>query len=77
MPLEHCLYYAGELYKICEQSTFLPEGVREAHKAHLAKTTRLTTGSASGGAGQGRGGGSQGRGLLLVNLDCTPSEKFV
>lgn len=62
VPLEHCLYYGGELYKICEQSTFLPEGVKEAHKAHHAKTTKLSTSSGGAGGGQGRGGGGQGRG---------------
>lgn len=62
VPLEHCLYYGGELYKICEQSTFLPEGVKEAHKAHHAKTTKLSTGSGGAGGGQGRGGSGQGRG---------------
>lgn len=68
VPLEHCIYYSGELYKICEQSTFLPDGIRDAQKAHLAKTTKALTPSGSGapqgrgGATQGRGGGPQGRG---------------
>lgn len=62
VPLEHCIYYGGELYKICEQSTFLPEGIRDAQKAHLAKTTKASTPSGGGSAGQGRGGGTQGRG---------------
>jgi antiviral helicase SKI2 len=44
--VKHCLYYGGELYKICEQSTFLPEGVTEAHKAYHAKTAKLSTSSA-------------------------------
>ncbi|KAG0598823.1 hypothetical protein M758_12G103200 [Ceratodon purpureus] len=62
VPLEHCIYYGGELYKICEQSTFLPEGIKEAQKAHLAKTTKSSAGSGVGSPGQGRGGGTQGRG---------------
>jgi antiviral helicase SKI2 len=62
VPLEHCIYYGGELYKICEQSTFLPEGIKEAQRAHLAKTTKPSAGSGVGSAGQGRGGGTQGRG---------------
>jgi antiviral helicase SKI2 len=62
VPLEHCIYYGGELYKICEQSTFLPEGIKEAQRAHLAKTTKPSAGSVVGSAGQGRGGGTQGRG---------------
>lgn len=63
VPLEHCIYYGGELYKICEQSTFLPEGIKEAQKAHLAKTTKqASAGSSVGSASQGRGGGTHGRG---------------
>lgn len=62
VPLEHCIYYQGELYKICEQSTFLPEGYRDAQKAHVAKTTKALPAPGVGSPGQGRGGAPQGRG---------------
>jgi antiviral helicase SKI2 len=31
VPLEHCLFYSGEVYKICERDTFLTRGFREAN----------------------------------------------
>ncbi|CAA7392674.1 unnamed protein product [Spirodela intermedia] len=49
VPLEHCLFYSGELYKICESETFLPQGLRAAKDAFKKKTS--TIGSSSGGAG--------------------------
>nr|KYP60167.1 Helicase SKI2W [Cajanus cajan] len=30
VPLEHCLFYSGELYKICESETFMPHGLKAA-----------------------------------------------
>ncbi|KAG6547499.1 hypothetical protein Mapa_010947 [Marchantia paleacea] len=60
VPLEHCLYYSGELYKICSMENFLPLGIKEARDAHHVKTAPKV---ASGGAAQGRGGGNaHGRG---------------
>lgn len=35
VPLEHCLFFSGELYKICEKDEFLPQGfkaVKEVYK---------------------------------------------
>ncbi|KAL3685939.1 hypothetical protein R1sor_003961 [Riccia sorocarpa] len=62
VPLEHCLYYSGELYKICSMETFLPLGVKEARDAHHVKTAPKASGSGAG-APQGRGAGyPQGRG---------------
>ncbi|KAK7305341.1 hypothetical protein VNO77_43246 [Canavalia gladiata] len=46
VPLEHCLFYSGELYKICESETFLPQGVKAAKEA--SKKRNLT---AVGGSG--------------------------
>eukprot|EP00257_Ricinus_communis_P017116 XP_015575481.1 DExH-box ATP-dependent RNA helicase DExH11 [Ricinus communis] len=39
VPLEHCLFYSGELYKICENETFIPQGLRVAKDAHKKKNT--------------------------------------
>ncbi|KAL2653895.1 hypothetical protein R1flu_022023 [Riccia fluitans] len=63
VPLEHCLYYSGELYKICSMETFLPLGVKEARDAHHVKTVPKVSGG-GGGAAQGRGAGygAHGRG---------------
>ncbi|XP_076886194.1 DExH-box ATP-dependent RNA helicase DExH11-like [Bidens hawaiensis] len=47
VPLEHCLFYSGEVYKICEQEKFLSQGLRAAKDAHKRKT--MTTGV--GGSG--------------------------
>ncbi|GKB73961.1 DExH-box ATP-dependent RNA helicase DExH11 [Tanacetum coccineum] len=38
VPLEHCLFYSGELYKICEQEKFISQGLRAAKDAHKRKT---------------------------------------
>ncbi|XP_071701571.1 DExH-box ATP-dependent RNA helicase DExH11-like [Rutidosis leptorrhynchoides] len=47
VPLEHCLFYSGELYKICEHEKFLSQGLQAAKAAHKRKSM----GTASGGSG--------------------------
>ncbi|XP_050236549.1 DExH-box ATP-dependent RNA helicase DExH11 [Mercurialis annua] len=39
VPLEHCLFYSGELYKICENETLILQGLKAAKDAHKKKTT--------------------------------------
>lgn len=46
VPLEHCLFYSGEFYKICEREIFLPQGLRAAKDASRKK--HLTAGVSSG-----------------------------
>lgn len=46
VPLEHCLFYSGELYKICESEKFLPQGVKAVKEALRKKN--LTAGGGSG-----------------------------
>ncbi|KAK7301822.1 hypothetical protein RJT34_12698 [Clitoria ternatea] len=46
VPLEHCLFYSGELYKICESETFLPQGLKSAKD--VWKKRNLTAGGGSG-----------------------------
>ncbi|KAE9591144.1 hypothetical protein Lal_00039818 [Lupinus albus] len=46
VPLEHCLFSSGELYKICENETFLPQGLKAAKDA--SKKRNLTVGGGSG-----------------------------
>lgn len=47
VPLEHCLFYSGELYKICENEIFMPQGLKAAKDAHKKKNTS----SVGGGSG--------------------------
>ncbi|EFJ37244.1 hypothetical protein SELMODRAFT_403447 [Selaginella moellendorffii] len=76
VPLEHCLFYSGELHRICANETFLSLGVKAAKDAHLAKTTvkKGPVAPTQGGRGnvQGRGGpgGRGGRGNKVI-----PEEK--
>ncbi len=37
VPLQHSLYFGGELYTICSKEVFVPEGVRAAVLAHKKK----------------------------------------
>ncbi|XP_014518438.1 DExH-box ATP-dependent RNA helicase DExH11 isoform X1 [Vigna radiata var. radiata] len=46
VPLEHCLYHSGELFKICESETFLPQGLKAAKE--VSRKRNLTAGGASG-----------------------------
>ncbi|KAK3156055.1 hypothetical protein QOZ80_2AG0102210 [Eleusine coracana subsp. coracana] len=39
VPLEHCLFYSGEMYKICERDTFLTQGFKEAKDAFKRKNS--------------------------------------
>lgn len=69
VPLEHCIYYAGELYNICDNDTFLPQGVKEAKHAFDLKNS-LKVGAAPGKSGAltpghggpGRGWATRGKG---------------
>ncbi|XP_050138547.1 DExH-box ATP-dependent RNA helicase DExH11-like isoform X1 [Malus sylvestris] len=44
VPLEHCLFYSGELYKICESEIFIPQGFKAAKDAFKKKNMSATTG---------------------------------
>lgn len=46
VPLEHCLFYSGELFKVCEREIFLPQGLKAAKDASRKK--HLTAGVSSG-----------------------------
>lgn len=39
VPLEHCLFYSGELYKTCENEDFMSQGVKAARDAHKKKNS--------------------------------------
>ncbi|PIA54426.1 hypothetical protein AQUCO_00900760v1 [Aquilegia coerulea] len=47
VPLEHCLFYSGELYKICESEKFQPQGLKTAKDAYNKKNSS-TLGGGSG-----------------------------
>ncbi|KAG2484118.1 hypothetical protein HYH03_017069 [Edaphochlamys debaryana] len=59
VPLEHSLYYGGEIYPICSREVFNPDGVRKALTAHKARNAPPSSGGGGGGGGGGRGGGFQ------------------
>lgn len=62
VPLEHCLFYSGVLYKVCENEEILPQGSRAAKDAYKKKNSSMVAGSsginmltaASHGANQSR-----------------------
>ncbi|KAI4305143.1 hypothetical protein L6164_028529 [Bauhinia variegata] len=45
VPLEHCLFYSGDLYKICEGEKFLPQGLKAAKDASKKKNLTVRGGS--------------------------------
>ncbi|XP_078446524.1 RNA helicase, ATP-dependent, SK12/DOB1 protein [Wolffia australiana] len=49
VPLEHCLFYSGEMYKVCENEVFLPQGVKAARDAFKKKATISAPGAAARG----------------------------
>lgn len=58
VPLEHCVFYSGELYRVCENETFLPQGLKAAKDAHKKKNA-ITVKSGSimhSGSAVGSGG---------------------
>lgn len=42
VPLEHCLFYSGEFYRICENETFLTQGLKAAKDAYKKKNSNTT-----------------------------------
>ncbi|KAL4188447.1 hypothetical protein AMTRI_Chr08g160190 [Amborella trichopoda] len=62
VPLEHHLFYSGELYKICESEAFLPQGVKAAKDYFKMKnSTKSRPGSGTVMGPSGAHGMSQGR----------------
>lgn len=49
VPLEHCLFYSGELYKVCESETFMPQGLKAAKDAFKKKALTAVGGTGSYG----------------------------
>ncbi|KAJ6670688.1 ATP-DEPENDENT RNA AND DNA HELICASE [Salix viminalis] len=45
VPLEHCLFYSGELYKICEGEDFMPQGLKTAKYAFKKNNSTAVGGS--------------------------------
>eukprot|EP00877_Chromochloris_zofingiensis_P011877 jgi/Chrzof1/6943/Cz02g04140.t1 len=63
VPLEHSVYYAGELFPVMRGDLFLTEGLKKAINAHKRKTAPPETGGGGGrgaGAGAGQSGGCWG-----------------
>ncbi|GAB2263267.1 hypothetical protein Droror1_Dr00004264 [Drosera rotundifolia] len=57
VPLEHCVFYSGELYTVCENETFLPQGLKAAKDDYKKKNSSPVGGGSfpSAGSGGGRG----------------------
>ncbi|KAI3450303.1 hypothetical protein Pfo_006968 [Paulownia fortunei] len=47
VPLEHCLFYSGELYKICENEKIIPQGLKAAKDVYKKKNSATVTGTGS------------------------------
>ncbi|CAI0475515.1 unnamed protein product [Linum tenue] len=45
VPLEHCIFYSGELYKICENETLIAQGLKAAKDAWKKKNSNTPGGS--------------------------------
>lgn len=45
VPLEHCLFYSGEMYKVCENEEFLPQGLRAAKDVYKRKNPTMAGGN--------------------------------
>ncbi|XP_062085110.1 DExH-box ATP-dependent RNA helicase DExH11 isoform X2 [Humulus lupulus] len=54
VPLEHCIFHSGELYKICESETFMPQGLQAAKdtlkRKNMTSSSTGPSGSHSGGS---------------------------
>ncbi|XP_073149215.1 DExH-box ATP-dependent RNA helicase DExH11 isoform X2 [Henckelia pumila] len=49
VPLEHCLFYSGEFYKICENEKIIPQGLKAAKDVYKKKNSAaITSGAGSG-----------------------------
>ncbi|XP_059428943.1 DExH-box ATP-dependent RNA helicase DExH11 isoform X2 [Corylus avellana] len=51
VPLEHCLFFSGELYKICESETFMPQGLKAVKDAFKKKNLAVFGGGMGSYAG--------------------------
>lgn len=51
VPLEHCIFYSGELYKICESEIFLSHGLKSAKDACKKKSLSVVGGAGGSHAG--------------------------
>ncbi|KAL5748007.1 hypothetical protein ACOSQ2_025304 [Xanthoceras sorbifolium] len=51
VPLEHCIFYSGEFYKVCENEIFLPQGLKAAKDAFKKKNSSAVGGGAASYAG--------------------------
>ncbi|KAM7527413.1 hypothetical protein LguiB_030823 [Lonicera macranthoides] len=72
VPLEHCIFYSGELYKVCENEKFISLGFKAAKDAHKKKNMNtaggstgsypvLSSGAHDGGRGQKRDNSIRGK----------------
>ncbi|KAL1222056.1 DExH-box ATP-dependent RNA helicase DExH11 [Cardamine amara subsp. amara] len=43
VPLEHCLFYSGELHKVCENEVFISKGIKDAKDSHKKKNSNAVS----------------------------------
>ncbi|KAH9626614.1 hypothetical protein KSS87_005465 [Heliosperma pusillum] len=58
VPLEHCLFYSGELYRICENEAFVPQGMKAAKDAHKKKNSSTARSGSAMSYGSSAGSGA-------------------
>ncbi|KNA05993.1 hypothetical protein SOVF_185190, partial [Spinacia oleracea] len=58
VPLEHCLFYSGELYRICENEIFLTQGLKAAKDAHKKKNSNTGRSGPTAHSGSAAGSGA-------------------
>ncbi|CAN1232070.1 DExH-box ATP-dependent RNA helicase DExH11 [Linum grandiflorum] len=70
VPLEHCIFYSGELYTICESETLIPQGLKAAKDAWRKRNS-----STSGGSGQSNWGPRRSESQMWLQLVNKLSKK--
>ncbi|PKA51999.1 DEAD-box ATP-dependent RNA helicase ISE2, chloroplastic [Apostasia shenzhenica] len=82
VPLEHCLFYSGEIYKVCDNEAFLPQGLKAAKEAYKKKNPSVSGSNSKtfiGGAhvaGQSRQRENVGRGKGQKHSGSQPPSNF-
>ncbi|XP_021720755.1 DExH-box ATP-dependent RNA helicase DExH11-like [Chenopodium quinoa] len=58
VPLEHCLFYSGELYRICENEKILEQGLKAAKDAYKKKNSNAARSGPTMHSGSAAGSGA-------------------
>lgn len=55
VPLEHCLFFSGELYRVGDNEVFLPQGLRAAKEVYKKKNSGMSASSSGTHLGAAHG----------------------